>query len=72
LELLLRVKVVEEALEFAAGGGVEEVADLLEALFEWMRVAGVDPGVVEEVRRRKRAERGGFGGGWVVCFDGVC
>jgi len=72
LERLLRVKVVEEALEFAVSGDLGEAADLLEALLEWLRLRGVGVGVVAELMRRKRAERGGFGGGWVVCFDGVC
>ncbi len=59
-ERLLRLKVVEEALELAETGSPEEAADLLEALYEWMRAAGVDPGRVEELRRSKRASRGGF------------
>lgn len=74
LEALLRAKIVEEAMELAAGGDVEEAADLLEALYEWLRVRGVDVGVVEEARLRKRRERGGFGGGYVVVWEGreVC
>jgi predicted house-cleaning noncanonical NTP pyrophosphatase (MazG superfamily) len=68
LEALLRAKVVEEAMEFAESGSLEEVADLLEALGAWLRLRGVDWGRVEELRRAKKAERGGFEGGFVVVW----
>ena len=71
LEGLLRVKVVEEALEFAASGSLEEAADLVEALVEWLRVRGLGWEDLVAVRRRKKALRGGFSGGFVAVWEGV-
>jgi len=68
LERLLRAKIVEEAMELAEGGELEEAADLLEALYEWLRVRGVEPGRVEELRLAKKRERGGFGAGFVAVW----
>ena len=65
-EGLLRAKIVEEAMELAASGSVEEAADLLEALYEWLRVKGVSLEDVEALRKMKKAMRGGFSGGYVV------
>ena len=74
LEALLRAKVVEEAMEFAESGRLEEAADLLDALVDWLRLRGVGLDRVEELRRRKRGERGGFLGGYVAVWsrDGPC
>ncbi len=73
MEGLLRAKIVEEALELAESGSVEEAADLLEALYAWLRLRGVGVEWVEEVRRAKRRLRGGFEKGYVaVWLDGNC
>ena len=69
LEGLLRAKIVEEAMELAESGSLEEAADLLEALYEWLRVRGVGLEEVEKARREKRARLGGFGGGFVVVWE---
>ncbi len=69
LEVLLRLKVVEEALEFAESGSVEEAADIVEALSEWLRVKGLRWSDVEEARRVKRERVGGFSGGYVVVWS---
>ena len=66
LEGLLRAKVVEEAMELAESGSLEEAADLVEALVAWLRVRGLGWGDLERVRAEKRARRGGFEGGWLV------
>ena len=68
LERLLRAKIVEEALELAESGSVEEAADLLEALYAWLRLRGVGMERVEEVRRAKRMARGGFEKGYVAVW----
>ncbi|KSW11746.1 hypothetical protein CF15_02720 [Pyrodictium occultum] len=70
LEALLRAKVVEEALEFAGSGSLEEAADLLEALREWLRVRGVGWEELEGVAGEKRRRRGGFSGGFVAIWPG--
>ena len=73
LEGLLRAKIVEEALELAESGSVEEAADLLEALYAWLGLRGVGVERVEEVRRAKRRLRGGFEKGYVaVWLSGDC
>lgn len=68
LEALLRAKVVEEAMEFAESGRLEEAADLLDALLDWLSLRGEGLERVEELRRKKRAERGGFLGGYVAVW----
>ena len=73
MEGLLRAKIVEEALELAESGSVEEAADLLEALYAWLGLRGVGVERVEEVRRAKRRLRGGFEKGYVaVWLSGDC
>ena len=71
-EALLRAKIVEEALELAGSGDVGEVADLFEAVYAWLRARGVGLEEVEAVRERKRKERGGFDGGYVVVWLRGC
>lgn len=68
LELFLRAKVVEEAIEFAASGTLEEAVDVFEALYEWLRVKGVGLDEVERVMREKRRVKGGFEKGYVVVW----
>ncbi len=66
LERLLLDKIVEEALELASSGDIGEAADLIEALHSWLRVSGHTWKDLEETRLRKRVERGGFEGGYVL------
>ncbi len=66
LRELLRVKIVEEALEFAESGSVEELADLFEAVTEWLRLAGMSLRELEALAEAKRREEGGFSEGWVA------
>jgi len=66
---LLAEKVVEEALELADNPSPEEAADVLEALAELAERAGWGwDGVLREAGRKRR-ERGGFSGLWVLCLD---
>jgi len=68
LEALLRAKIVEEAMELAESGSLEEVADLLEALREWLSLRGL---ALEDALRaadEKRRQRGGFSGGYVAVW----
>ena len=71
LEEALRRKIVEEALELLESGDPVEAADLLEAIMAWAEVSGHGWGRIEEERRRKKAARGGFTGGYMVkvCRD---
>jgi len=68
LETFLRAKVVEEAVEFAASGSLEEAVDVFEALYEWLRLKGVGLDEVERVMREKRRVKGGFEKGYVVVW----
>ena len=68
LERLLRVKLVEEAMEFAESGSVEEAADVLEVLLEWLRLRGLGLEDLLRVAEGKRVRRGGFSGGFVVVW----
>ena len=65
---LLRRKLKEEADEYLASGKAEERADILEVVRALGEAAGVAPRRLEELRRRKARERGGFGGRKVMIF----
>jgi predicted house-cleaning noncanonical NTP pyrophosphatase (MazG superfamily) len=60
----LRVKLREEMDELLKAETteetVEEMADLLEVIYSLGRLRGVEPTKIEEVRKRKLEERGGF------------
>ena len=66
LERMLRLKIVEEALELLESGSVEEAADLVEAVAAWASAAGYGWSAIESVRKKKLAERGGFKEGFVA------
>ncbi len=66
LEELLRAKIVEEAVEFASSGSVEELADLLEAVRAWLKLKGLSLDDVERIAASKRERVGGFEEGWLV------
>jgi len=56
----LRRKLQEEVAEFGASGEVEELADVLEVVYALAAAEGVSQFQLEEKRKRKRGERGGF------------
>ncbi len=53
-------KLQEEAKEFAEDTSVEELADLKELLTALREAMGIHAGELEDVRRKKAAERGRF------------
>lgn len=53
-------KLAEELAEYHADGSMEELADLLEVMMAAAAARGHDFAEVEEIRRRKARERGGF------------
>ena len=53
-------KVWEEVEEYRADGSIEEMADVLEVLQAICIARGYTLQQLEEVRRKKAAERGGF------------
>ncbi len=66
----LKAKIVEEALELICATQrdriIEEAADLLEALEEYLRIVGVDLNEVQRVKIEKKERLGGFREGLVV------
>ena len=56
----LRVKLVEEAREYAASGDLAELADVLEVVRAIAEHVGIDWEDLERIRLRKQEERGGF------------
>jgi predicted house-cleaning noncanonical NTP pyrophosphatase (MazG superfamily) len=56
----LRRKLQEEVAEFCESGEVEELADILEVVVALAAVEEVSQFQLEEMRKRKRRERGGF------------
>jgi predicted house-cleaning noncanonical NTP pyrophosphatase (MazG superfamily) len=57
---LLRQKLVEEVKEFLESGEPEELADVLEVVAALAAEFGLDPVGLEDIRAKKKAERGGF------------
>ena len=53
-------KLCEEVEEYRAAGSIEEMADVLEVLQAICIARGYTLQQLEEVRRKKAAERGGF------------
>ncbi len=70
VECFIRRKVVEEAQEFLQSGNAKEIADILEALEALMKHRGIDWSTVEELRARRKRERGGFEKRFVLEMDG--
>jgi predicted house-cleaning noncanonical NTP pyrophosphatase (MazG superfamily) len=56
----LRRKLREEVTEFVESGKIEELADILEVVYALAAAEGVSQFQLEEMRKRKRRERGGF------------
>jgi predicted house-cleaning noncanonical NTP pyrophosphatase (MazG superfamily) len=72
--LLLREKLVEEALEVrdatSEAGTLEELADVLECVKAIAGILGLTMGAVEHARLAKARERGGFTRGFIWYDDG--
>ena len=56
----LHRKLDEEVDEFHRSGDMEELADILEVIYEFTYVTGNDPKVLEKVRQNKARHKGGF------------
>ena len=67
---LIRLKVVEEAQELLQSSNDEEIADILEALEALLEHRGIDWSAIDEIRTRKKDERGGFDKRFVLEMDG--
>lgn len=53
-------KLAEEAEEYRESGDIEELADVCEVIHGILRLRGLSMEALEEIRLKKRAERGGF------------
>jgi 8-oxo-dGTP diphosphatase len=56
----LNKKLLEEVNEFVENNDIEELADVFEVIYTILKVRGVDMKEVENVRIKKKEERGGF------------
>jgi predicted house-cleaning noncanonical NTP pyrophosphatase (MazG superfamily) len=56
----LRNKLQEEVAEYLKDLNTEELTDILEVVFALGELHGASPAVLEELRAKKAAERGGF------------
>jgi len=56
----LKEKLKEEVNEFLEESTAEELADILEVIYAICDFLRIDKSYIEEIRRRKRKERGGF------------
>ncbi|MCU4972206.1 nucleoside triphosphate pyrophosphohydrolase [Halobacteria archaeon AArc-m2/3/4] len=59
-ERRLREKLLEEATEFEESGDLEELADVLEVIDAMLAFEGGSRAELDELRREKREDRGGF------------
>ena len=62
----IREKLQEEVKEFLDSNNPEELADLLEVIYAIGGRLGVDKKSLEELRKRKAEERGGFEEGIIL------
>jgi predicted house-cleaning noncanonical NTP pyrophosphatase (MazG superfamily) len=65
---LLEEKLKEEVNEFLEDKNLEELADIMEVLFELADSLGYDEAALLNARKKKRYERGGFKDGIVLKF----
>ena len=56
----LRRKLQEEVTEFTESENVGELVDVLEVVYTLAAKGGISPSQLEEMRKQKRKERGGF------------
>jgi predicted house-cleaning noncanonical NTP pyrophosphatase (MazG superfamily) len=59
-------KILEEAKEFSKSGELDELLDLLEAIYFRLQLEGISAQEAQERMARKRHERGGFEGGMIL------
>ncbi|WP_425445865.1 nucleoside triphosphate pyrophosphohydrolase [Dethiothermospora halolimnae] len=59
----LNKKLVEEVEEYLESHDIEELADILEVIYGILESKGVSREELEEIRKKKRDERGGFSDG---------
>jgi len=59
-------KILEEAGEFAKSGELDELVDLLEAIYFRLQLEGITAQEAHERMAKKRHERGGFEGGVIL------
>lgn len=59
-EAALKEKLIEEVTEFVNGGGLVEIADIVEVLEAILATANVSWGDIWKLKGKKKEERGGF------------
>lgn len=59
-------KLTEEHLELLIDPSIEEIADMIEVLLALAKQLGYDEAITLTHTRQKRAERGGFDGGYIL------
>ena len=65
-EKKLRDKLVEEVKEFLDSSNPEELADIMEVIYALSGRLGVDKKALEDLRKRKADDRGGFEQGIIL------
>ncbi|MFX1368988.1 MAG: nucleoside triphosphate pyrophosphohydrolase, partial [Promethearchaeota archaeon] len=66
LDLLIREKIVEESKELLVAGTLEEIADIVEAVLGLLNLRAISWTELENMRLKKKEERGGFEKGFVL------
>lgn len=66
LDLLIREKIVEESKELLVAGTLEEIADIVEAILGLLDLRAISWTELENMRLKKKEERGGFEKGFVL------
>jgi len=69
LDLLMRIKIVEEAEELLSSGETEEIVDLLEVINALIRLRDLGRDRLDQLRAQKNQTRGGFERGYVLLLD---
>lgn len=64
----LNAKLNEEVAEYQESGSVEELADILEVVYNIAYHKGCNVPGLEIIRKRKAEERGGFHKKLILCF----
>ncbi|EOD01839.1 nucleoside triphosphate pyrophosphohydrolase [Caldisalinibacter kiritimatiensis] len=57
---LLNKKLLEEVNEYLESGDIEEIADVLEVIYNILDLKKVSKEEIEEIRKKKKEERGSF------------
>jgi len=66
---LLLIKLVEDSVRLAEHPSVENAADLLDSLEEWLKLQGASLEELLEITRDKRAKEGRYTGYVVIWLD---